>query len=171
MIPSFVYFSGFFLGICCTIVTNRCLCPPSTISHYWATIAKELGSNLGPLATDAAGELDVLGHDGDALGVDGAEVGVLEEANKVSLSSLLKSEDSGSLEPKVGLEVLGDLADEALEGELPDEELGGLLVPADLAKGDGSGAVPVGLLDSAGGRGGLAGGLGGELLPGGLSSS
>jgi len=127
-------------------------------------------SNLGPLSPDAASELDVLGHDGDALGVDGAKVGVLEEANEVSLGSLLKSEDSGSLEPKVGLEVLGDLADEALEGELPDEELGGLLVPADLAKGDGSGAVPVGLLDSACGRSGLAGSLGGELLPGGLSS-
>jgi hypothetical protein len=42
--------------------------------------------------------------------------------------------------------------------------------PADLAKGDGSRAVPVGLLDSTGGGGGLAGGLGGELLPGSLSS-
>ena len=126
--------------------------------------------HLGALATDAAGELDVLGHDGDALGVDGAQVGVLEEANEVGLGGLLEGEDGGSLEPQVGLEVLGDLADEALEGELPDEELGGLLVPADLAKGDGSRAVPVGLLDSTGGGGGLAGGLGGELLPGSLSS-
>ena len=87
--------------------------------------------HLGALATDAAGELDVLGHDGDTLGVDGAQVGVLEEANKVGLGGLLKGEDGGSLEPQVGLEVLGDLADEALEGELPDEELGRLLVPAD----------------------------------------
>ena len=39
--------------------------------------------HLGALATDAAGELDVLGHDGDALGVDGAQVGVLEEANEL----------------------------------------------------------------------------------------
>ena len=127
-------------------------------------------SNLGALATDAAGKLDVLGHDGDALGVDGAEVGVLEEANEVGLSGLLEREDGGALEAEVGLEVLGDLADEALEGELADEELGGLLVPADLAEGDGSGAVPVGLLDAAGGGGGLARGLGGELLPGGLAS-
>ena len=42
---------------------------------------------LGALTTDAAGEQDVLGHDGDALGVDGAEVGVLEEADEVSLAS------------------------------------------------------------------------------------
>jgi len=127
-------------------------------------------AHLTALSTDAAGELDVLGHDGDTLGVDGAQVGVLEEANKVGLSGLLKGKDSGSLEPQVGLEVLGDLADEALEGELPDEELGTLLVPTDLAKGDGSGAVPVGLLDSTGGGGALTGGLGGELLPGGLAS-
>ena len=32
---------------------------------------------LCPLATDPPGELDVLGHDGDALGVDGAQVGVV----------------------------------------------------------------------------------------------
>ena len=34
--------------------------------------------DLGPLSTDTSGKLDVLGHDGDALGVDGAQVGVLE---------------------------------------------------------------------------------------------
>ena len=40
---------------------------------------------LGALATDAAGQLDVLWHDGHTLGVDGAKVGVLEEANQVGL--------------------------------------------------------------------------------------
>ena len=47
-------------------------------------------NNLRALATDPAGELDVLGHDGDPLGVDGAQVGVLEEADQVGLGSLLK---------------------------------------------------------------------------------
>ena len=37
--------------------------------------------NLSTLATDTAGKLDVLGHDGHTLGVDGAEVGVLKETN------------------------------------------------------------------------------------------
>ena len=50
---------------------------------------------LGALATDAAGELDVLGHDGDALGVDGAEVGVFEQADKICLRCMLQSKDSG----------------------------------------------------------------------------
>ena len=83
---------------------------------------------LRALAADAAGELDVLGHDGDALGVDGAQVGVFEEPDEVRFGGFLEREDGAGLEPEVGLEVLGDLADEALERELADEELGGLLV-------------------------------------------
>ena len=129
-----------------------------------------ISERLGALSADAAGELDVLGHDGHALGVDRAKVGVLEEANQVGLSGLLEGKDGGSLEPQVGLEVLGDLTDQPLEGELPDEELGALLVLADLAKGDCSGPVPVGLLHSSRCGGGLASRLGGKLLPGSLSS-
>ena len=49
---------------------------------------------LCTLATDPPGQLDVLGHDGDTLGVDGAQVGVLKEANQVSFRCLLKSLDS-----------------------------------------------------------------------------
>ena len=70
---------------------------------------------------------------------------------------------------EVGLEVLGDLADEALERELADEELRGLLVPADLAESDGARAVAVGLLDAAGSRRSLPSGFGSELLAWGLA--
>ena len=122
-------------------------------------------SSLRALATDAAGKLDVLGHDGHALGVDGAQVGVLEEANKVGLSGLLQSKDGGALEAG-RLEVLGDLANEALERKLADEQLRGLLVAADLAKGDSSRPVAVGLLDASGGGGRLACCLGGSCLRG-----
>ena len=45
------------------------------------------------LTTDSAGELHVLGHNGDTLGVDSAQVGVLKEADHVCLRGLLKSED------------------------------------------------------------------------------
>ena len=125
---------------------------------------------LSPLAADPPGQLDVLGHDGDPLGVDGAQVGVLEEADQVGLAGLLEGHDGGALEPEVGLEVLGDLSHQALEGQLADEELGGLLVPPDLSESDSAGPVPVGLLDASGGGGALASGLGGQLLPGGLAS-
>jgi len=126
--------------------------------------------NLRALSADAAGELNVLGHDGDTLGMDGAQVGVLEEANEVGLSSLLKGKDGRALESKITLEVLGDLTHETLEGKLADEQVRRLLVATDLTKRDGSGAVTVGLLDASGGGGGLASGLGGELLAGGFAS-
>ena len=129
-----------------------------------------VGRRLSTLSTDPPGQLDVLGHDGHPLGVDGAQVGVLEEPDEVSLAGLLEGHDGGALEAQVSLEVLGDLTDQALEGQLADEQLGGLLVPPDLPEGDCAGPVPVGLLHTPGGGGGLAGSLGGQLLPGGLAS-
>ena len=93
---------------------------------------------LRALAAEAARQLDVLALDGDALGMDGAQVGVLEERDEVGLDRLLQGADGGALEAQVRLEVLGDLAHEALEGQLADEELGRLLVATDLAQGDGS---------------------------------
>ena len=65
----------------------------------------DAGERLGPLPADAAGQLDVLGHDGHALGVDRAQVGVLEEADQVGLRGLLQGDDSRRLEAEVGLEV------------------------------------------------------------------
>merc|ERR1719464_2711195 len=50
---------------------------------------------------DSAGELHVLWHDGDSLGVDGAEVGVLEKTNHVGLGSLLEGKDGGGLESEL----------------------------------------------------------------------
>jgi hypothetical protein len=126
--------------------------------------------DLSALSTDAASQLDVLGHDGDTLGVDGAQVGVLEQTNQVGLAGLLEGHDGRALEPQVSLEVLGDLTDQTLEGQLADEELGGLLVSPDLTESHCAGPVSVGLLDAPGGGGRLAGSLGGQLLPGGLAS-
>ena len=127
--------------------------------------------DLSTLSTDTASQLDVFGHDGDTLGVDGAEVSVLKQTNQISLAGLLKGHDGGALEPQVSLEVLSDLPDQTLEGQLADEELSGLLVPPDLSESDSAGPVSVGLLDASGGGGALASGLGGQLLPGGLASS
>jgi histone H3 len=126
--------------------------------------------NLSTLSADTAGELDVLGHDGDTLGVDGAQVGVFEESYEVGLGSFLEGHDGGGLETEVSLEVLGDFTDKTLEGQLADEELSALLVPPDFTESDGTGPVPVGLLDASCGRGGLASCLGGELLAWGLAS-
>ena len=64
-----------------------------------------------------------------------------------------------------------DFTDETLEGELSDQELGGLLVTADLTEGDGSWLISVWLLDTTGRWCGLAGSLGCELLTRGLATS
>ena len=129
-----------------------------------------LFDSLSTFSTDTTGQLDVLGHDGHTLGVDGAQVGVLEKTDQVSLASLLKGHHGRALESQVGLEILGDLTDQTLEGQLADEKLCALLVSPDLTESDGSGPVPVRFLNSSGGWGALTGGLGSQLLPGGLAS-
>ena len=102
---------------------------------------------LSALATDPARELDVLWHDGHPLGVDGAQVGI-SKVPPDTLRGLLEGLDGGRLEAQVGLEVLGNLPDQALERQLANQKLGAF-VPADLPEGDAR-AVPV--LDAAGGR-------------------
>mgnify|MGYP003702535581 FL=1 len=97
--------------------------------------------------------------------MDGAQVGVLEEPDEVRLGGLLQRGDGGALEAEVGLEVLRDLADEALEGELADEQLRALLVLADLPERDGARPEPVRLLHAAGGRRRLPRRLRRQLLP------
>ena len=82
-----------------------------------------IGLASEPVSSNSLGELEISGHDGDSLGMDGGKVGVLEEGNEVSLSSLLESEDSRALEPELLLELVSDLTDESLEGELSDEEV------------------------------------------------
>ena len=71
--------------------------------------------NSSPLAADPPGQLDILGHDGHPLGVDGTKVGVLEQTHQVRLASLLQGHHSRALEPQVRLEVLSNLSNEALE--------------------------------------------------------
>ncbi len=128
------------------------------------------GSYLSAFTTDAAGKLDILGHDGDSLGVDGAQVGVFEKTHQVSLTGLLKGHHGGALETQVGLEVLGNFSDQALERQLADQELSRFLVATDLTKSDGTGAVTMGFLDSTSGRGTLTSSLGGQLFTGRLAT-
>jgi len=76
------------------------------------------------VAPDPLGELQVLAHDGHSLGMDGAKVGVLKERDQVGLGRLLKGKHGLALESDLLLELSGDLADEPLEGELADEQVG-----------------------------------------------
>ena len=115
---------------------------------------------LSSLSTDATSQLDILGHDGNTLGMDGAEIGVLKQTNQVCFSSLLEGQDSRGLEAEVRLEILGHLTDQALKGSLANEQVSRLLVLADLTKGNSSRTIAMGLLDSSCGGSGLASSLG-----------
>ena len=92
----------------------------------------------GSLTTQTTGELDILGLDGDTLGVDGAQVGVLKEGDEVGLNGFLKRADGRALEAEIGLEVLCDFSDKTLEWKLADEELCGFLITTDLTESDGT---------------------------------
>ena len=146
---------------------------------------------LRAFTTDAAGEMDVFGHNGDTFGVDGAQVGILKQANQVSLGSFLECHDCRALETEIGLEILGDFANETLERKLgrkvervniinetkeqqkytylAQQKLSGLLKLANFTKSHGARTEYVGLLDAAR-HGGcrFASGLAGQLLARGL---
>ena len=125
---------------------------------------------LSTLSTDTASQLDVFGHDGDTLGVDGAEVSVLKQTNQVSLACLLKGHDGRALESQIGLEILSDLTDQTLEGKLADQKLSGLLVSPDLTESHGTRSVPVWLLHTPSSGSRLASSFSSQLLPGSFSS-
>ena len=111
-----------------------------------------------------------LWHDCDALGVDGAQVCVLKETGQVGLRRLLQGVNGHAAKAQVDHEVLRNLADEALERELADEEVRRLLILADLAERHRARAVPVRLLHATRQRGGLARSLDGEVLARGLAT-
>ena len=108
---------------------------------------------LGTFTTDTSGQLDILGHDGDTLGMDSAQVGIFEKTNQVSFRSFLESHDSAALETQVSLEILSNLTDQTLEGQFADQKLSGLLVTTDFTKSHSTGTVTMGLLDTSSGRG------------------
>lgn len=70
--------------------------------------------------------------------MDGAQVGIFEQGDEVSLDGLLEGTDGRRLESEIGLKVLGDFTDQALEGEFSDEKLSGFLVATDLTESDGT---------------------------------
>jgi hypothetical protein len=89
---------------------------------------------LCPFTTNASGQLNVLGHDGDMLGVNGAQACILKHANKVSLRSLLEGKHSRALETQVVIEILSNLSYQMLEWRIANQKVSRLLVFPDLSK-------------------------------------
>lgn len=87
---------------------------------------------LCAFSTNSSGQLNVFWHDRDPLRMNGAQIGVFEQADKICLGCFLKSEDGMALEPEISLEILGNFTDQSLEWELANQKLGALLVFPDL---------------------------------------
>ena len=49
--------------------------------------------------------MEILGLDGDTLGMDGSQVGVFEQRDEISLCGFLESHDSRRLEAEISLVV------------------------------------------------------------------
>ena len=96
--------------------------------------------------------------------MDGAQISVFKQADKVRFGCLLKGTDGGRLETEFSVVVASNFPDKPLEGQLSDEKVSAFLVRPDFAKGDSAGSVTARFFDPAGARGGLSGGFCGELL-------
>ena len=68
-----------------------------------ATQRNAIRLRLVPLATDPGSQMNIFGHDGHSLGMDGTQVGVLEETHEIRLCRLLQSKDRMALETQVTL--------------------------------------------------------------------
>ena len=72
--------------------------------------------HLRAFPTNATGQLHVLLINGNALGMDGTEIGVLEDLDKMRFCGLLESKHGALAKTEsVFREVLGDLTDKASE--------------------------------------------------------
>lgn len=103
---------------------------------------------LASLTTNATSKIDVLWHNGNTLGVECTQIGVLEQTNKVRLGSLLDCKDSKRLETQIGVVVLSNLTHKSLERELANQQLSGLLELPDLTQSHSAWTIAMGLIDS-----------------------
>ena len=71
---------------------------PETKKH-----TKQL-ERLSALAPQPPSQSEILGLNSDTLSVDGGQVGVFKEGDKVGLSGLLQGHDGRGLEAEIGLE-------------------------------------------------------------------
>ncbi|KAH0448212.1 hypothetical protein IEQ34_022012 [Dendrobium chrysotoxum] len=88
---------------------------------------------LCTLASDTTSKLNVLGHDGNAPRVDGAEISILKKPDEIRLRGFLKSEHGMALKSQIGLVILGKLTHQPLKRQFADQEFRGLLVLANLS--------------------------------------
>ena len=89
-----------------------------------------------PVTSDPSSQVHVLLHHCGAVGVNGAQLAVLEQLDQVALGGFLKSSEGLLLEAELIVDARADLSDEPLEGG-PRKKLGDIaLVLLDLSESD-----------------------------------
>ena len=133
------------------------------------------------VSADSSGDVHVLFHHSDAIGMDGTEIGVLEHTCEIGFSRFLKSNQSLRLEADVRVDTRADGSNQSVEWGTWQKHGRLLLVPSDFSEGDSAWSPSAHLfLDSTSGWSGLlvgGSGFGAELggrhlglgLDGGLS--
>ena len=91
------------------------------------------------VAPDAAGQIHVLLHHGDAAGMNRTQVRILEEPTQVGLASLLQRLHGVTLEAQSWVDLETHIAHVTLERGLCNEVLCLSLVPFDLPQSSGTG--------------------------------
>lgn len=109
-----------------------------TNGRSYERYGRDKWTNSSTFTTNTTGQLNILGHDGDTLGVNSAQVGIFEQTDQIGFCGLLQGKNGRALETKVRLEVLCDFTNQTLERKLTDEQVGTLLELADFTKSDSS---------------------------------
>jgi hypothetical protein len=79
-----------------------------------------------------------------ALGMNCAKLRVLQNADQVCLSGLMKGDKGLLLESQTGLEILGYFLHDTVERSCADEQIRGLLIATDFTKSNGARAKAMG---------------------------
>ena len=74
--------------------------------------------NLGPLPTETSRKLNIADRNRHALSVNGSQLSIFHDTNKIRFPRALQRHNSVRLETQIGVEVLRHLANETLERKL-----------------------------------------------------
>ena len=88
------------------------------------------------VSADSSGNVHVLFHHSDAIGMNGTEIGVLEHTCEIGFSRFLESNKSLRLETEVRVDSGADGSYQSVEWGTWQKRSGLLLVPSDLSEGD-----------------------------------
>jgi len=81
------------------------------------------GPSSEPVSAYPLGQLQVSAHDRHSLRMDRAQIGVLEQGDKVCLCCLLKGKHGLALESHLLFELCRYVPDQTLEGQFSDQQV------------------------------------------------